>query len=523
MKIHAPIASPRQAGSVLVVTLLVSMIIGITLAAFLDLSAAQHRSVIRSGVWNACIPVAESGLEEALTHVFLNSTNLASQGWTQSTSGLLMSNGVALAGTVYYKSRTLNGGNFLAAIQGGATPTITVQGSMPKPLSTTDMITRTVEVRTVGGALFARGLVARGNINWNGGILSDSFDSQNTARSTNGRYDPAKRNDNGSIGSVEGNVDVGSSGTIYGSAGTGPTGTISTGPHAAVGDASYIAGGNTGIQTGHSQNDLNVAFPDAAVPFTSGYTIPAGGFVVNLSSVTTNSTASNSITYPSSPPGPVTTNYPTSSTYPTGTTHPVTTNVVATVTKKGKTTTTTYTTNYTYTQFIWTSTSYTTNYSTNYYDHILDTGDYYLSGIANANVLVRGNARLWVQGNISESGGRAITIANTGTLQAWVSGSVSFSGNAAANTTGDALRMRIYGLPTCTSVSFSGNAEFTGTVYAPSAHMTFNGGGMDRADFMGAAIVGSAQLNGHFEFHYDENLGRNGPSSSFVIDSWVEL
>ena len=523
MKLQPPPCPARQAGSVLVVTLLISMIIGITLAAFMDLSSAQHRAVIRSGVWNSCIPIAESGLEEALTHVFLNSTNLESQGWTKTTSGLTMSNSIALAGTVYYKSRELNGGRFLAAIQGGTTPTLTVQGLLPKPLTTNDMLTRTIEVRTVGSSLFARGLVARGTINWNGGILSDSFDSQNSTLSTGGRYDPAKRNDNGSIGSVEGNVDVGSSGTIYGSVGTGPTGSITTGPHAAVGSSAYIAGGSTGIQTGHSQNDLNISFPDASVPFTSGYTIPGGGNVVNVSSVSTNSTASNSLVYPTTPPGPVTTNYPTSISYPSGTTYPVTTNVVATTGKvKGKTVTT-YTTNFTFTQFIWTATSYTTNYSTNYYEHILDTGDYYLTGIANANVLVRGNARLWVDGSGSEAGGKAFTISITGTLQMWVRDSVSFSGNAAANTTGDALRMRINGLPTCTDISFSGNAEFTGTIYAPAAHLRFNGGGMDRADFMGAAIVGSAQLNGHFEFHYDENLGRAGPSSAFVIASWVEL
>ncbi len=86
MKLQPPPCPARQAGSVLVVTLLISMIIGITLAAFMDLSSAQHRAVIRSGVWNSCIPIAESGLEEALTHVFLNSTNLESQGWTKTTS-----------------------------------------------------------------------------------------------------------------------------------------------------------------------------------------------------------------------------------------------------------------------------------------------------------------------------------------------------------------------------------------------------------------------------------------------------
>ncbi len=520
--------SSARSGSVLMATLLVSVIIGVTLASFLDLSGAQHRATMRSQVWNACIPLAEAGLEEALTHVFINSTNLGSQGWSTS-SGLTLSNGVSLTGTVYSRTRSMNGGTYTAAIQGGTSPTLTVQSSQPKPLTSSDMLYRTIQVKTVGGALFSRGLVAKGNINWNGQILSDSFDSQNSSRSTGGRYDPAKRDDNGSVGSVEGSVSLGSQGQIYGMVATGPTGAATTGPHAAVGTLSFISGGSTGIQTGFYQNDLNVSFPDANVPFSST-TIPSGGNVVNIDSVTTNSTASNSIAYPTSPGGPVTTNYPTSTTYPAGTTYPVTTNVIATTTTskvKGKTTTsTTYSTNFTnftYTQFTWTATTYTTNYSTNYYDHILDTGDYYLSGIANADILVRGNARLHVDGNVSESGGKAITIGNTGTLKMYVKGSISFSGNAAANTTGDALRMQIYGLPTCTDASFGGNAEFTGLLYAPQASLRFNGGRADRADFMGAAIVGSAQLNGHFEFHYDENLGRNGPSSSFVIASWTEL
>ena len=522
MKLHRSPRPPRPAGSVLVVTLLIAMIIGITLAAFMDLSSAAHRAVIRSGVWNACIPLAEAGLEEALTHVYLNSTNLASQGWTLSTSGLTMSNGVSLTGDVYYKSRTLNGGNFIAAIQGSSTPTLTVQGNLPKPLSTTEMISRTIQVRTVSNAIFKRGLVARGSINWNGGILSDSFDSQNSLYSTNGRYAAALRRDNGSIGSVEGSVDVGSSGTIYGTASTGPTGTISTGPHAAVGDAAYIAGGGTGIQAGHSQNDLNVSFPDASVPFTTGYTIPSGGSVTNID-IVTNTVAATSLSFPSLYVGTVSSNRPSSTTYPTGTTYPVTTNVTATSSKVKGVTTTTYSTNFTFTQFGYYTNSYTTNSTVATYDYILDNGDYYLSGINNANVLVRGNARLWVDGSVSQSGGRAINVASSGTLQMWVRNSVSFAGNAAVNTTYDALRMSIYGLPTCTSVSFSGNAEFTGTLYAPSADLRFNGGGSDRADFMGAAIVGSAQLNGHFEFHYDENLGRSPLSASFIIDSWSEI
>ena len=522
MKLPALPRPSRRVGSVLLVTLLISMVIGITLAAFMDLSGAQHRSVIRSGVWNSCIPVAESGLEEALTHVFLNSTNLATQGWTQSSSGLTMSNGIALTGTVYYKSRQLNGGSFLVAIQSGTTPTITVQGNMPKPLSTTDMISRTIEVRTVSSALFARGMVARGNIDWTGNILSDSFDSQDSASSTSGRYDATKRKDNGSVGSVNGNITMGG-GTIYGSASTGPTGSITPGSGGKVGDATFIAGGGTGIQTGHSANDLNVAFPDATVPFTTGYTIPSGGNVTN-STVITNATAATALVYPTTYVGTVSSNRPTASTYPTGTTYPVSTNVTASTTKTKGVTSTIYTTNFTYTQFAFNTNSLSTNTTTTPYDHILDTGDYYLSGIANGEqMLVRGNARLWVAGSIAMQGSSQITIANTGTLQVWVAGTVDIKGNGVVNSTSDATHLALYGLPTCTSISLGGNAAWTGTIYAPQADFKSGGGGSDNYDVVGAVIVNTVSMNGHFEFHYDENLGRNGPSGTFVISSWVEL
>ncbi len=522
MKLLLAPRSSRRSGSVLVVTLMISMVIGITLAAFLDLSGASHRSVVRSGVWNSCIPLAEAGIEEALTHVYLNSTNLATQGWTLSSSGITMSNGISLTNAVYTKTRSFSGGNYIATIQSGSTPTITVQGNLPKPLSTTEMISRTIQVKTVGGALYARGLVAKGSIGWNGSILSDSFDSKNPAYSTGGLYDSAKRHDSGSIGSVQGNIDVGANGTVYGTAGTGPTGVITTGPHGAVGDASYIAGGGTGIQTGHSQNDLNVSFPDATVPFTSGYTIPGGGNVTNIT-IITNTSAATSLSYPNNAVGTVASNRPSSTTYPTGTTYDVSTNVTASTTKTKGVTSTSYTTNYTYTLFSYNTNSYTTNSSVAYYDHILDNGDYYLAGISGENVLVRGNARLYVNGSLSESGGKAVTVGNSGTLQMWVSGDIKLSGQAAVNATGDSLRMMVYGLPSCTSVTLSGNATWTGTLYAPEATLTFNGGGSDGVDFIGAAIIGAATLNGHFSFHYDENLGKNGPTSAFVIDSWAEL
>ncbi len=234
-----------------------------------------------------------------------------------------------------------------------------------------------------------------------------------------------------------------------------------------------------------------VLAPDKGLPRAGG-----GGNVTN-STVTTNATAATSLDYPSTYVGTVSSNRPTASTYPSGTPYPVSTNVTATAGKGNNPTP---------------------------YDHILDTGDYYLSGIANGEqMLVRGNARLWVAGSIAMQGASQITIANTGTLQVWVGGTVDIGGNGVVNSTSDATHLALYGLPTCTSISLGGNAAWTGTIYAPQADFKSGGGGSDNYDVVGAVIVNTVSMNGHFEFHYDENLGRNGPSGTFVISSWVEL
>lgn len=520
----APHPRAGEAGSLLPLALFTCLIIGISLSSYLNLASAQHRAATRSQTWNLAIPLAEAGLEEALTQVHLHSANLATNGWTLAPNGLTMSNGVTLAGAQYYRSQSLDSGSYLAAISPGPAPVLTAQGILNAPLSN-DKVVRTVRVITAGGALFARGLVARGNIEWSGNILSDSFDSADPLASVNGRYSAAVRLDNGSVGTVDGIFAMGG-GIIYGYANTGPTGTLTLGG-GTVGDLAWITGGNSGIQPGHFADDLNVSFPSVEPPFTSGYTVPGGGWATNTTYVT-NGVAVTSLTYPVSPGGPVSTNQVTSSDYPAGTPYPVTTNVMTQLLSskvKGKAVlTTTYTTNFTFTQFNYNTNTVTTNITAQYYDHILDNGNYQLSDIPNGEqMLVRGNARLYVTGDINMQGGSQITIANTGTFNLYVGGNVSLKGNGVMNSTGDASRFAIWGLPTCTDVELGGNAEFTGTLYAPQAHLHAGGGGSTNYDIAGAIIVNSIKMNGTFQFHYDENLGRNGPRGAFVVTSWTEL
>ena len=67
-----------------------------------------------------------------------------------------------------------------------------------------------------------------------------------------------------------------------------------------------------------------------------------------------------------------------------------------------------------------------------------------------------------------------------------------------------------------------GNTAFTGTIYAPTADFQLGGGGNSTYDFVGASITKSVKMNGHFNFHYDENLRRNGMGKGYIPTNWKE-
>jgi hypothetical protein len=588
------------AGSALLVTLCTTAVIGISLQAFLDLTSNQNRAVTRSQVYNNCLPVTEAGLEEGLTHLYLNYTNLNSDGW--------YSNNLT-----YTRSNTITGGRYIVIISNvTAQPVLYAYGYVPKPLGQPgDEILRLVRAETYGGAMFGKGMVAKGDINWNGTSESDSYDSLDPNYNTGGLYDPAKKKDNGSVASVEGNVDLGSGGKIYGSVGSGPFGEIENGK---VGDDPWITNTTTsGYQPGHASSDFSMSFPEVTAPSTTGYNspitpsydayftnfvvssnlistnvlpspIPAGGYSTNMvvvtnltppatgffvGSITTNVSTNTTLYWPGAGYA-VTTNiassmlewpqlYPTNGTY-IGTvvtnTDPVA-NIRSNITapppdgyfvsgtyaynsSNGKWGATLYTftisniVSYTYkaTNYIFTNANNYTYWepvtnqtitSTNY-THALISGNYTALEIGqNQRWYVEGDCTLVLDLGIDMNANSSVTIGPNGSLKIYSKGNITISGKGMANLSNDSLALSIYGTPTCTSISMGGNAAFCGYIYAPNAEFTANGGGNDATDCMGAIIVKKATLNGHFNFHYDENLGRNGPRAAFVIAGWNEL
>jgi hypothetical protein len=122
----------------------------------------------------------------------------------------------------------------------------------------------------------------------------------------------------------------------------------------------------------------------------------------------------------------------------------------------------------------------------------------------------------------------AIYVAGTGsqksTLTIYEMGqSFTLSGNATVES-GDPSSLTYFGSPANTSILFKNRANFTGTLYAPSANFVGSVSALQPASFTGACVLNSLTLNGLYSFHFDENLLRSPTlSRGYVVTSWKEL
>lgn len=151
-------------------------------------------------------------------------------------------------------------------------------------------------------------------------------------------------------------------------------------------------------------------------------------------------------------------------------------------------------------------------------------GDYIIPSLS-GNVYIASNAT--VRLDVQSGGSSGVQVAGTGSkagkLTVYIaSPSFSVGGNGAVDG-GNPANLSYYGLPSNTSISFSGNALFTGTLYAPSADLTLNGGGNNTYDFVGSCVAKSVTMNGHFMFHFDQNLLNAGASRGYLATYWQEL
>lgn len=589
---------PKQAASALLVSLFMITLLAVSVAGYLTYVEQQALLGARAQAWNLALGLSEAGVEEALQHLNVNYANLSVDNWSAD-------------GTTYTSPlRTLANGSYTVTIDNSFpyAPVITSRAYVIPPTfaqnaptvmfaavgvdQSTTSLNRAVRVTAARGSLFLASMVAKHGIDLKGnGIVSDSFDSADPAKSTNGRWDPAKALDKGDVASNDGIVSTVSVGNanIYGHVYTGPGGTATIGAQGAVGTHAWQVN-NSGFQPGYVLDTANFTFPDTTMPYNSGI-VPPPGDVVTISSSITNSTTSTTTTPPSAPVsgymGPITTNtttvttsvYPsptpgglttntsnttvtslpspvpagTSTNYTTAstssTTYPapgsylgsVTTNIVTTGPPSGRGTWYIYNhitgiasytypvKTYSYPTYTYTYTVYLTTptYTTNHYDHVIGNGDYYAESLTGSTI-VTGKGRLVLPNGLNMTGnettGDGITIAQGGSIQIYAGGTATkISGKGVMNDSGFAGNFIVYSALSVTTFTLDGNGEFTGVLVAPNANLTMNGGGFSMQDFTGALMVNSVTMNGHFNFHYDEALGRLGDNGRFLIKSWQEI
>lgn len=176
----------NESGGVLLTTLMITVLIGVTMASYLMLVRNQSVAVARSQAWNIALTLAEAGVEEALAQMNHDG------GLTSAVPG---GNGWVLSDGIYRcdpPERKMLGGRYAAVYTATASPVIYSTGYVTVPMSS-DVITRVVIVRTTNAPLYPTGLLL-GNINRQGNhpLTIDGYDSTDSQYSSGGRYDPTQ-------------------------------------------------------------------------------------------------------------------------------------------------------------------------------------------------------------------------------------------------------------------------------------------------------------------------------------------
>ena len=110
----------REQGNIYLV-LVIAIVVGLVLAAYLNMVSNQNAFSMRSQAWNRSIAVVEAGVEEALTHLNRNGTNYANlyrDGWWN-------------LGGVFYKRSAIGDCYYEVTITPDANPIIVSSGYVP--------------------------------------------------------------------------------------------------------------------------------------------------------------------------------------------------------------------------------------------------------------------------------------------------------------------------------------------------------------------------------------------------------
>ncbi|MBK8857176.1 MAG: hypothetical protein IPN11_05650 [Opitutaceae bacterium] len=457
-------------GSVLIVSMILCAVIGISLASYLQLGRTGLFISNRALYSNAAMNLAENGLEEAMYAI--NKT-VADSGYNWADNGWTTSSPVPTgdARRVLPASGTYN-------FDQGVTGTVRVyvvgySGTAPRALarSTVNLgsgrtIEKWVEVRMRKTSRFANGLVAKDSIRFAGNNASvDSWHSKKnddgTPRASPVPYSSAVDHDKGSVGSISVSVDavLVQNADIWGYAATG-------GAIPAVGSNGLVGPyGTTSGQMDMSRvsTDFSASFDPVSPPTTAGYTDIANITANTILPRATDAPASDGKYYYTT--GQISFN-----------------NKYLTIQKK--------TVGSPAVQVVITLTNTTTSISIG-------------GGSGAVNIESGSQLELYAPGNIS--------IAGNGVM----------NGGTTAATANLPEAFQIWGTKTSgvQDISIAGNGVLSGVVYVPQGSVKINGNG----DVCGSVVANDITVVGNALFHYDESLGDFGGNNPYRVSLWREI
>lgn len=465
-------------GTVLIVSMLLAAIIGISLVSYITLANHSLSQASRSFYSNSAMNIAEIGLERAIACFNQLDNGTADAAWPSATweKDATAYNATTSPNTPWART-TISvpdiGPGATATIKvyvqhyGGSntnTPKIVAKASISQTNAAT--IDKYIEVTIRKRSLFANGLVAKDDVDWSGHPSAASWNSDptgtgspiyalNTSAATG---TPGAITANVTVGSLRGDIGL-SGGEVWGYAKTGPTGTITGGSVHGLSTSADDATRRT--------NDFNATFPTVTTPSPTTLT-------------TVTSTVNASTTLPvAGDPGVTTTLNNVTGTY------------------------------YFY--------KFTSG------NGISLTGSNTLTIAANKNVVLILNNHESTT-SISTGGSAGIEVSAGATLNIYTNGNVSVAGNGLINSNSQPKNCFFWGTRTTDGQTFdiSGNGQLKAVVYAPNAEVDLNGGGSS-GKMMGSVVAKKIDMNGGTEFYYDESLANLTTGNPWGISKWKEL
>src|ERR1051326_384535 len=195
----------KESGNTLVVVMILTGILMGAMGTYLMLASQENKTLMRSLYWNEALPLAEAGIEEAMTHLGRNTNGWAVDGWTSPD------------GTNYVKQRWLSNDFYGVGFSGDLNALVTINSTGSVQWAEGGYVSRAVYV-TARARFFPKpmGLVAK-TITFQGTVVVDSYDTTTNTGCNPlmyAWYDPLLRSAGAFIGnplttfSLGGNVDV---------------------------------------------------------------------------------------------------------------------------------------------------------------------------------------------------------------------------------------------------------------------------------------------------------------------------